>query len=58
MILKTACMFLVMLVLGLSLYFYLAPAVTTVKDRIDAQAYQQKNLLEGIDVQPAKDTKY
>ena len=47
-----------MLLLGLSLYFYLAPAFTTVKDKIDAQAYQQKNLLEGIDVKPAKDTKY
>jgi hypothetical protein len=58
MILKTVFILLLMLLIGLSSYFYLAPTVTALKERVDAQAYQQKNLLEGIDVKPVENTKY
>lgn len=40
------------ILIGLSTYFYVKPDFEAKRKRDDYQAYQYKNLLDGINVQP------
>lgn len=49
---KRLSIFLILIGTGAVLFFYSLNAIFQYKDQADAQAYQRKNMLEGIDVQP------